>query len=82
MPNEFPEINYKILGERIRSIRISKGFTSHESFANKYEISRSQYARYEKGMNLRFASLVKLIAAFDMTLKEFFGDGFDDIQLK
>jgi transcriptional regulator with XRE-family HTH domain len=81
MSNGVPEINHKILGERIRSIRISKGFTSHESFANKYEISRTQYARYEKGSNLSFDSLLKIIAAFDMTVKEFFSEGFENIRL-
>lgn len=82
MPKKLPNANHRILGERIRSIRISQGYTSHESFANKYEISRTQYARYEKGMNISFDSLVRILGAFDMEPKEFFGEGFEELKLR
>lgn len=65
------------LGKRIKTIRQLKGYTNAEKFAYEHEISRSQYAQYEQGKDLRFSSLVKLTDAFGMTLEEFFSEGFD-----
>lgn len=65
------------LAQRIRSIRIAKGYSNYEYFAYEHNISRAQFGRYEKGEDLRFSSLVKVVKAFDMTLEEFFSEGFD-----
>ena len=65
------------LGERIRQLRIQKGYTSYEYFAYEHEISRAQFGRYERGEDLRFSTLVKIINAMDLTLDEFFGEGFE-----
>lgn len=65
------------LAKRIKSIRISQGYTSYEHFANEKGMSRMQYWRYEKGEDLRFSSLVKLAVAFEIRLAEFFDEGFD-----
>ena len=65
------------LGERIKSLRLSKGFTNAEKFAYEHNISRSQYAQYENGKDLRFSSLIKLMKAFDLSLEEFFAEGFN-----
>ena len=67
----------KRLGERIKQLRISKGYTSYEYFAYEHNISRAQFGRYEKGQDLRLSSLIKVINAFDLTLLEFFSEGFD-----
>ena len=74
------ETNAKIaqLGNRIKSLRLSKGYSNAEKFAYENEISRSQYAQYENGKDLRFSSLVKLTGAFGISLEEFFSEGFDD----
>jgi transcriptional regulator with XRE-family HTH domain len=64
------------LGERIRTLRIKKGYSSAEYFAYDHDISRAQYGRYENGEDLRFSSLYKVVRAFDMTLEEFFSEGF------
>jgi DNA-binding XRE family transcriptional regulator len=66
------------LGRRIKEFREKKGYTNAEKFAYEHGISRSQYAQYEKGKDLRFSSLVKLIHSFDTTLDEFFSEGFKD----
>ena len=71
-----PEIELKKLGNRIKSLRIAKGYTSYEYFAYEFEIPRAQYGRYEQGKDLRYSSLIKIIKAFDMTIEEFFGEGF------
>ena len=65
------------LGERIKSLRIESGYTNYEYFAFEHDIPRAQFGRYERGEDLRYSSLMKIIEAFDMTPKEFFSEGFD-----
>lgn len=65
------------LGERIRHLRIEKGYTSYEYFAYEHDFPRAQFGRYERGNDLRFTSLVKIANAFGLTLEEFFSEGFD-----
>jgi transcriptional regulator with XRE-family HTH domain len=67
----------KKLAERIKSLRIAKGYSNHEAFANDHNLHRAQYWRYEKGQNLTYLSLLKLTQAFGITLEEFFSKGFD-----
>ena len=64
------------LGKRIKQLRIAKGYTSYEYFAYEHNISRAQFGRYEKGEDLRYSSLLKVIRAFDITIEEFFKEGF------
>ena len=71
-----PEEVVERLAKRIKKLRLEKGFTSYEAFANEHNLSRALYGRYEKGKDLRFTSLVKVVQAFDMTLEEFFSEGF------
>ncbi len=65
------------MARRIKELRIRQGYTSYESFANEHGLSRALYGRYEKGKDLRFSSLSKIVKAFNMTLQEFFSEGFD-----
>lgn len=65
------------LARRIKSLRISKGYTNYETFAYENNISRSQYGRYEKGTDIRFTSLLRILNAFDITLEDFFKEGFE-----
>lgn len=69
----------KQLGERIKSLRKQKGYTNSEYFAYDHKIPRAQLGRYERGEDLRFTSLVRIVKAFDMSLEEFFSEGFEDI---
>lgn len=64
------------LGKRIKQLRIARGYTSYEYFAYEHNISRAQFGRYEKGEDLRYSSLLKVIRAFDITIEEFFKEGF------
>ena len=68
-----------LLAKRIKSLRVNKGFTSYDYFAYEKGISRSQYGRYEQGEDIRFISLMKVIKAFDMSPKEFFSEGFEEL---
>jgi len=65
------------LATRIKTIRKKLGYTNADFFAYEHEITRSQYARYETGENIRFSSLMMLIKAFGMTPQEFFSEGFE-----
>lgn len=65
------------LGKRIKGLRIKMGFTNYEYFAYEKGFSRAQYGRYEQGKDLQFTTLVKLVKAFDLTLEEFFSEGFE-----
>ncbi len=64
------------LGKRLRDLRIEKGFTNYEQFAFEHNLPRAQYGRYEQGQDLRFSSLLKVLKAFDISLEDFFKEGF------
>lgn len=66
----------KKLGARIKALRIAKGYTSHEIFAYDHNINRTQYGRYERGEDLRYSSLMKILHALDISVEEFFSEGF------
>ena len=72
-----PDEQMEKLGKRIKQLRIERGYTSYEYFAYDHDISRAQFGRYEKGEDLRFTSLIKVVNAFGLTLNEFFSEGFD-----
>jgi transcriptional regulator with XRE-family HTH domain len=74
-PNTENEL--KKLSARIKELRVKAGFTSSEYFAYDNEMSSSQYARYERGNDIRYSTLLKIIAAHGMTVEEFFSEGFD-----
>ncbi|MHB8261014.1 MAG: helix-turn-helix domain-containing protein [Bacteroidia bacterium] len=67
----------KRLGERIKELRIERGYTSYEYFAYEHEISRAQFGRYERGEDLRFSSLLRVTNALGISLEEFFSKGFN-----
>jgi len=69
---------YKLkLAARIKALRIQQGYSNYETFAYEHNLPRAQYGRYEKGEDLRFSSLVKVVHAFNISLEEFFSEGFD-----
>ena len=70
------EQQIKQLGARIRQLRIQKGYTNAEFFAYDHRINRSQYGKYERGEDLRFSSLLRILQIHNLTLQEFFSDGF------
>ena len=72
-----PTSDIQKLANRLKALRVQRGFTSYEAFANEFGLSRALYGRYEKGKDLRYSSLIKIVTALDMTLEEFFSEGFD-----
>ncbi len=71
MNNE--KIILKEIGERLKLLRIKKGFTSYESFAIDNDLSRMQYWRIEKGKtNITLRSLINLLNIHEITVDDFF----------
>ena len=68
----------KKIGERIKQLRLEKGYKSYELFAFENEIDRAQYGRFERGANMQIASLVKVLKALDVSIEDFFSEGFDE----
>lgn len=73
---EIPD-DLKKLGDRLRQLRL-RSHSSHEIFAYENKIGRVQYGRYERGASdIQYTTLLRIIKAFDMTIEEFFSEGFD-----
>jgi transcriptional regulator with XRE-family HTH domain len=68
------------LGERLRYYRKLKGYTNYEHLAYDLGVSRSQYGKYENGGNIKFSTLCKILDHLDVSLAEFFKDGFQSNQ--
>lgn len=66
----------KRIGARLKELRQEKGHSSYEVFAFENDIDRSQYGKYERGADMRISSLVKVLRALDVTIEEFFSEGF------
>lgn len=61
------------IGERMKRLRIAKGYTNYENFAFENNIPRAQYGRYENGANLTMASFLKVLKKLEVSPEEFFG---------
>ena len=70
-------IEVKHLGKRLRELRKARGYSSYEDFAYSNDMTSSQYFAYEKGKNIEFVTLVKLLKALNVSLKDFFSEGFE-----
>jgi len=75
--DDFTSEQLQNLGKRFRQLRKDKGYTNYELFAFDNNILRAQYGRYEKGEELRFSSLIKVLKALNISLEEFFSKGSD-----
>jgi transcriptional regulator with XRE-family HTH domain len=80
--DEYTEKQLENLGNKLRELRIERGFSNYEQFAYEHNLPRAQYGRYEQGQDLRFSSLLKVLKAFDISLEEFFKEGFEIASLK
>jgi len=63
----------KEIGDRLKYLRIKKGYSRYETFAIDKNLSRMQYWRIEKGQtNLTLRSLITLLTIHDISIEEFF----------
>ncbi len=73
---EFIAQNLTALGNRIRQLRKEKGYANYEHFCFQHGFARSSFSRFERGEDLRMSSLLKVLHALEVTVEEFFADGF------
>ena len=76
--DEYKEKRLDKIGKRLKKLRKSAGYTSSEKFAYEKDINRSQYGKYEAGMDMRMSTFLKLIDLLGVSPSEFFSEGFDD----
>jgi transcriptional regulator with XRE-family HTH domain len=62
------------IADKIKELRIQKGYTSHENFAWDFEINRVQYWRIEKGSNITIKTLLAILDIHKVSLSDFFKD--------
>jgi transcriptional regulator with XRE-family HTH domain len=74
----FSEKNIKRIADKIKQLRIDKGYTSYENFAYENDLSRVQYWRMEKGVNFTINYFLKILEIHKLSLNEFFSEGFDN----
>ncbi len=68
----------KKIGNKLKKLRIKKGFSSYEKFAVEYELSRMHYWRIEEGKtNITIRSLIIILNIHKISLEKFFGESFD-----
>ena len=70
----FTEQNIKKIAEKIKALRIAKGYTSYENFAYENDLSRVQYWRMERGCNFTITYLIKILEIHKIGLDKFFED--------
>lgn len=65
------------LGNRLKALRIKNGHLSIQRFADENDLSRVLYSNYETGKgNITFRNLIKITTALEISLKDFFSEGF------
>lgn len=65
----------RAIAEKIRKLRIQKGYSNYEHFAIDHDLPTVQYWRIESAKtNPTIQSILKILDIHGMTLKEFFSD--------
>ena len=62
------------IADKIKELRLQKGYSSHENFAWDNNLSRVQYWRIEKGNNITMKTLLTILDIHKLSLSEFFKD--------
>ena len=60
------------IGQRIKELRIAKGYSNYENFAYENDISRTQYGRYESGSNMTMSNFLKVLKGLEVSPIDFF----------
>lgn len=68
------ELKINQISQKLKEIRLSKGYTSYETFAYENELNRVQYWRIESGRNITLKTLIKVLEIHKISLEEFFKD--------
>ncbi|KAB2915565.1 MAG: helix-turn-helix transcriptional regulator [Bacteroidetes bacterium] len=61
------------IAEKVKKLRIEKGYTSYRNFADEHEIEPKQYWKLEEGKSdFRISSLIRILEIHNIKLEEFF----------
>jgi hypothetical protein len=60
------------IAEKLKKMRVAKGYKSYDVFAWDNDISRVNYWRMEKGHNFTMETLLKILDVHKISLEEFF----------
>ena len=61
------------IGKSLITLRRKKGFSSHATFADSFDLPRIQYWRMEKGKaNITLRSLHKILEIHEVSIEDFF----------
>lgn len=76
MENSDLKIDLKIkeISQKLKEIRLSKGYSSYETFAFENDLNRVQYWRIESGQNITLKTLIKVLNIHNISLEDFFKD--------
>ena len=64
----------KQIAQKLKQLRLDKGYSSYEAFAFDHELPRVGYGRHEQGSNLTLKSLLRLLDIHEVSLADFFAD--------
>ena len=69
-----PEISPRMIavGDKLRRIRLEKGYSGYDFFAWENKLSPRQYLNMEQGKNFTMNSLIKVLDIHGITLEDFF----------
>jgi len=70
------DLRIQKIADKLKELRIERGYSSHENFAWDNNLNRVQYWRIEKGTNITMKTLLSVLDIHKITLGEFF-DKFD-----
>ena len=62
------------MAEKLKRLRIAKGYSSYEKFAYQNDINRVQYYRVERGQNITIKTLLKILDIHKISLSDFSKD--------
>lgn len=61
------------IAEKIKQLRIERGYTSYRNFADDHDIEPKQYWKLEEGkVDFRISSLLRILEIHDLSLEDFF----------
>lgn len=68
---------FKLIGARIKALRIMRGYKSQEKAALAFNINRTQWADYESGVEMKLSTFFRVLDGLQVTPQEFFAEGFE-----
>lgn len=68
------ELKINQISKKLKEIRLSKGYSSYETFAFDNNLNRVQYWRIESGSNITLKTLLKVLDIHKISLEDFFKD--------